>query len=58
VSNVSPRLGLYFLRHVGRLWFETTGPRFLRRFANPNPLHPMYPMVDETGELVLPPKLR
>ena len=58
VSNVSPRLGLYFLRHVGRLWAETTGPSWVRRLSRPNPAHALTPMLNERGETVDPTQLR
>lgn len=40
VSKVNLKLGLYFLRHVLRLWLETTAPWPLRGRGRPNPAHP------------------
>jgi hypothetical protein len=48
-SKATPKLGLYFLRHVWRLWVETEAPRPLSRFGRSNPAHPRGPVLTEAS---------
>ncbi|MDH3755054.1 MAG: glycosyltransferase, partial [Acidimicrobiia bacterium] len=46
-SKTSLKLGLYFLRHVLRLWLETTAPRWMSRMGKQNPAHAPGPVLTE-----------
>lgn len=54
VSNLTLSEGMHFLNHMARLWKDTTGPAFLRRFGSSNPPHLSGSMQTETGEWIEP----